>query len=202
MGPPAPGKFLFNQVHNISVVERYSKKVCLLGDEGVGKTSLIRRFVENTFDDSYIKTIGTKISKKETVIQGRDGQPVQLNFMIWDILGHKSSKRVPPTYYAGVEGIMAVFDLTRPETFKDLDVWVSGIVVEKNYEPAVVILGNKSDLKDRIKVSEEELKSMAGKMGAAHFWTSAKTGENVEAAFHHLGKEMLLRRSGPSWTWA
>ena len=184
------------------MVERYSKKVCLLGDEGVGKTSLIRRFVDNTFDDSYIKTIGTKISKKETVVQGRDGQPVQLNFMIWDILGHKSSKRVPPTYYAGVEGILAVFDLTRPETFKDLDVWVSSVVVEKNYEPSVVLLGNKSDLKDQVRVLEEDIKAAAGKLGAAHFLTSAKTGENVEAAFHHLGKEMVLKRSGAAWSWA
>ncbi|MGQ9582324.1 MAG: Rab family GTPase [Thermoplasmatota archaeon] len=184
------------------VVARYSKKVCLLGDEGVGKTSLIRRFVENTFDDSYIKTIGTKISKKELIIQDRSGQPVQLTFMIWDIMGHKSSKRVPATYYAGVEGILAVVDVTRPETFKDIDVWVNTVVMEKNYAPAVVLLGNKSDLRDQVKITDGDMSAAAGKMSAAHFWTSAKTGENVEEAFHRLGKEMLFRQSGPGWGWA
>ena len=183
------------------VVVRFNKKVCLLGDEGVGKTSLIRRFVFDQFDDVYQRTIGTKISKKDLMLQGRDGKPVQLFLMIWDIIGHKSSKKVPATYYAGVEGILVVFDVTRPETFSDLEYWVNSIMADKNYSPVVAMLGNKSDLEDQRKVQDEHIMATANKLNAKYFLTSAKTGRNVDEAFNYMGRELVLRHTGPGWSW-
>jgi small GTP-binding protein len=196
-----PTIFKYSHDDELGVVVRFNKKVCLLGDEGVGKTSLIKRFVYNQFDDSYIRTIGTKISKKDILLQGKDGKPVQLFLMVWDIIGHKSSKKVPATYYAGVEGMIVVFDLTRSETFNDLDFWVNSIMAEKSYAPVVVILGNKSDLREQQKVTEDELQKMAAKLNAMYFLTSAKTGQNVESAFMKLGSELIARHTGPGWSW-
>jgi len=184
-----------------AVVVKFNKKICLLGDEGVGKTSLIKRFVFDQFDGTYVRTIGTKISKKDIMVQGKDGKPVQLFLMVWDIVGHKSPKKVPATYYAGVEGFIVVFDTTRPETFNDLDFWVNSIMVEKNYAPVVVLLGNKCDLVDQRRVTPEQLEGMAKKLNAMSFLTSAKTGENVETAFQRLGNELVIRHTGPGWSW-
>jgi small GTP-binding protein len=191
-----PTIFKYPQGHELVVVVKFTKKVCLLGEEGVGKTSLIRRFVFDQFDDVYQRTIGTKISKK-----GKDGKPVQLFLMIWDIMGHKSARKVPATYYAGVEGIMVVFDLTRPDTFSDLDFWVNSIMADKNYSPVVVLMGNKSDLEDGRKVDDGQVMALANKLNAKYFLTSARTGQNVEEAFIYMGKELVLRHTGPGWSW-
>jgi small GTP-binding protein len=191
----------YPQNDELGVVVKYNKKICLLGDEGVGKTSLIKRFIFDQFDDAYQRTIGTKISKKDLMIQGKDGKPVQVFLMVWDIIGHKSSKKVPATYYAGVEGILVVFDLTRPETFADLDYWVNSIMVDKNYSPVVAMLGNKSDLEGQRKVTDEQIMTTATKLNAKYYLTSAKTGQNVEEAFNYIGKELVLRHSGPGWSW-
>jgi small GTP-binding protein len=196
-----PTIFKYLEVDICPVVVRFNKKVCLLGDEGVGKTSLIRRFVFDQFDDVYQRTIGTKISKKDLLLQGRDGKPVQLFLMIWDIIGHKSSKKVPATYYAGVEGILVVFDITRPETFSDLDYWVNSIMADKNYSPVVVMLGNKSDLEGQRRVPDEQIMATANKLNAKYFLTSARTGQNVEEAFIYMGRELVTRHTGPGWSW-
>ena len=92
-----------------------SKKVCLLGDFAVGKTSLVRRFVYDLFDDKYISTIGVKVSRK-TVSLARDDDIVDLTMMLWDLAGSEEFSRMRASYLRGAACALMVYDISRPET--------------------------------------------------------------------------------------
>lgn len=160
-------------------------KVCLVGDVAVGKTSLIRRFVQEEFDDRYIATVGTKVTKKTVEVSWR-GSPATLDMMVWDIMGEKGFRALlRDAYFEGSHGVIAVCDLTRKDTFYDLNNWVQMIRKQVGNVP-VVFLGNKMDLKERRVVSEEELARMGTIHNATTFLASAKTGAGVNEAFKAL----------------
>ena len=160
-------------------------KVCLVGDVAVGKTSLIRRFVQEEFDDRYIATVGTKVTKKTVEMSWR-GSPATLDMMVWDIMGEKGFRALlRDAYFEGSHGVIAVCDLTRKDTFYDLNNWVQMIRKQVGNVP-VVFLGNKMDLKERRVVSEEELARMGTIHNATTFLASAKTGAGVNEAFKAL----------------
>ncbi len=115
-----------------------SIKILLLGDGAVGKTSLVRRFVEQKFDDRYIATIGVNVKKKRLPDLG-------LNMMVWDIYGQKMNKDLHASNYSGADGAIIVYDLTRPDTFLNVDDWISEVFSITGKIP-FVILGNKLDL--------------------------------------------------------
>ncbi len=163
------------------------KKVCLLGDGAVGKTSLIRKFVYDMFEEQYAPTIGTKITKKIEPVPEKD---IDLTMVIWDIQGHKSYMKVPPQYYQGAEGVLIVADVTRAGTLDNLDFWLEMLLVESGEMP-MIFIGNKSDLEDQTKFGSKEISRMAAKFGSPYIFTSAKTGENVEKTFHELAKKMV-----------
>ncbi len=166
--------------------KRYIRKVCLLGDGGVGKTSLVRRFVEDIFNDKYIVSFGTKVSKKVMLIDD-----VELTLMIWDVLGQKSEDSLHAAYYKGANGAMLVADLTRPETLEHLAKWREDFLkVEKRAK--TIIVGNKADLE--MTVNASDLASLSKMLDSPLERTSAKTGEGVERAFEQLGR--LLMESG------
>jgi len=167
-------------------------KVCLVGDVAVGKTSLIKRFVQDQFDDRYIATVGTKVTKK-TVDALWKGTPATLDMMVWDIMGEKGFRALlRDAYFEGSHGVIAVCDLTRKDTFYDLNNWVQMIRKQVGNVP-IVFLGNKSDLKERLVVAEEELARMGAIHSAAHFLASAKTGQGVNEAFAALANSIGQR---------
>lgn len=176
------------------------KKVCMLGDSGVGKTSLIKRFVFDVFDDQYIETIGTKITKKEIMLKDPEGQDLNMVLMIWDILGHKSPKRVPSSYYVGVEGVLVVCDTTRRETYEELDYWVNTLVVMTQYVP-IVFLANKVDLVNERQIDEKDMIELASRFNAPYFFVSAKTGTAVEDAFRTLATNLIPKEKPPEKWW-
>lgn len=166
------------------------KKVVLLGDGGVGKTSLIARYVVNKFDDKYIATIGTKVSRKDIQVI-KPNLIVNLRMMIWDILGQKEYSKIRSASLGGAQGLVLVGDLSRPDTVESLgSFWLAEAVNAVGKIPTIFV-GNKADLVQEDSAGIEVLELLGEKHGAPVMLVSAKTGENVEAMFTALG-EMLV----------
>jgi small GTP-binding protein len=170
------------------LVGEYSNKLILTGDHQVGKTSLIRRFVENSFKEDYISTMGVQISKK-TISMTED---TRMNFIIWDI-GGQSFQIVPyrARFYDGANAAFIVIDRSRDGNLKSVEKWYNDI---KNSIPKsipIVIVGNKSDLTDQLVISEEDIKQLAKKFDFHYILTSAKTGEHVNDAFLYIAYRVI-----------
>lgn len=173
------------QASPVQPLKHVKAKVCLVGDVAVGKTSLIKRFVQDQFDDRYVATVGTKVTKRTVNVVWR-GVPATLDIMIWDIMGEKGFRSLlRDAYFEGAQGVLAVCDVTRKETFYDLNNWVTMVKKQVGDVP-IVFLGNKADLTERAVVSEEELERMGAIHQAPTYRTSAKTGAGVQEAFQIL----------------
>ncbi len=156
----------------------------------MGKTSLIRRFVIDVFDDKYIATIGTKVSKRDVEYRQPD-KTVYLTLMIWDILGQKDYRKMRAQGMGGSHGIVLACDLSRPETVKSLeDFWLSEVVDILGTVP-VLFVGNKKDAVPDDAKSVEALKEIARKAEMPVLLCSAKSGENVEEVFRRIGEMMI-----------
>jgi len=167
------------------------KKVCMLGEPAVGKTSLIRRFVYDVFDDKYIETIGAKVTKKTLRIRYLPtGQVFQLRMMIWDIAGHGALDFVKPSYYRDAEGAMIVCDMTRRLTLNKVPAWIESLWGVTQRIP-LFIIGNKNDLRNQHEFTVKEMTEVSNKYQCPFIMTSAKNGEQVEGAFRGLGLSLI-----------
>lgn len=162
-----------------------SKKIVLIGDFGVGKTSLIRRFVENAFSDEYLTTIGVKISRKSVALT-EASTTVQL--MIWDIEGRTDIKAIAASYLLGAAGGIVVADLTRRETVEMLEQHIAQFASLNPGSPLIIAL-NKSDL--AAEEDDDVARLSALPTVSAVYVTSAKSDENVEALFFELAARMV-----------
>jgi len=170
-------------------------KVCLIGDHAVGKTSLIKRFVYDEFDDRYILTVGAKITKKVIEVEHPTGEGIiEVAMTIWDISGQKGFRELlKEAYFQGAQGLIAVSDVTRKDTLSELDGWISSVERMTGKIP-IHFLANKIDLNDQMRFGERELAETSGSYSSPHLLTSAKTGENVELAFKDLSQRIVAQR--------
>lgn len=176
----------------MSEANRWKMKISLAGEAAVGKTSLIRRFVYDQFEDKYVVTLGAKVTKKSLVVEDPGGRgEAHVDLSIWDIMGEKFLRELlREAYFYGAQGILAVCDVTRAETLADLGDWKTAIEKVAGEVP-IVVLANKSDLEGEAVVDEGDLRAFCEAWSAPYLFTSAKTGANVEDAFHLLTGQVL-----------
>lgn len=158
-----------------------AKKVLLVGNFGVGKTSLIRRFVLNEFSEDYISTIGVRVSSKIVKIGDE-----QIKLLIWDVAGTKDDEKVPKAYFLGSSAAMYVFDLSREETYTNLEKQLETVQNLSGLKH-ITVVGNKKDLLTQAKI-DEIVNSLAVPVDVI---TSAKEDDNVEDAFVLLSQQSL-----------
>ena len=165
------------------------KKICMLGDFGVGKTSLIRRFVERSSTDEYLSTVGVKISRK--TIDSPD-LPEGIDLLIWDIEGQTKFKAVAPSYLQGAAAVVIVGDVTRPETIQHFQDHIE-LFYHASPNGEVILALNKTDLiEPDVSQKLEQFLREAIVNVLEVYQTSAKTSKNVDLIFGRLAKELII----------
>ncbi len=162
-------------------------KIVVIGDGAVGKTSLIARFAEKTFQAEYKPTLGTNIVIKELKL---DNNSVKL--LLWDIAGQAKWRDVRHLYYKGAQGCILVFDCTRATTFESIPAWFKDLIKFSGDIPRI-LLANKIDLTDIRKISKDQAQESADELNAAYFETSAKDGTQVNDAFEKISSKILQK---------
>jgi small GTP-binding protein len=174
-------------------------KVVLMGEGSVGKTSIRSKFMGVGFKSEYIKTIGADFASKAIEL-GEN----KVHFQIWDLAGQLMYRHVRSSFYSGCKCGFLVFDLTQPVTLEKLEEWAEEAIAHSGgFLKIFIVLGNKHDLKDQIKIKDEEVQKLIDKLKkkknieAAYLVTSAKTGENIGEAFEMMGKIFLEKEGFP-----
>lgn len=170
-------------------------KIMILGNAGVGKTSILERYVNKSFTGNYKVTIGADFLTRDLEI---DGSKIKLQ--VWDTAGQEKYRSLGVAYYRGADACMLVFDLADKTTFKDLDKWVEAFFSQlpedkvKNFP--VILLGNKADKPERIVSAEMAKKWCTEHEGIPFYETSAKTNQGLEEAFEHITRMSMKRTQG------
>ena len=168
-------------------------QLLIIGDSTVGKTSILSRFANGTFNSNYLATVGLdNFTKDETI----DNKTVRIK--IWDTAGQERYKSLTKGFFRNAQGIMIVYDVTNEETFESLKIWIQSIKNNIGSEieniPSIII-GNKLDSEER-EVKFEEAELFAKGYNYPYFETSAKTGENIDETIKFLVREVINKNSG------
>lgn len=180
-----------NELQKIELSGVFVYKMILGGDGGVGKTSLVHTFVDGFFETDYKATIGTSIMKKEITSFPSGDKETQVRLMIWDLAGQGQFARVRQTYLADSKCGFIVFDVTRPETFQNVEKWYNEFIKGAGDSIALMLIGNKIDLESERKVTRAQGEEMAKKLKIPYFETSAKNKDIVDEAFKMLAFRLI-----------
>ena len=164
----------------------YLFKVLLLGDSDVGKSSLILRYTEETFNSKLVNSIGVDFKMKKKEIDGK-----VIKVQIWDTAGHERFRSITYSYYRGANAIIIVFDLSDKKSFISITEWLKQIEKHAKENVFKFLVGNKSDLVEQRKVSYEEAKQYADEHELPYIETSAKEGININELFDSSIKSFL-----------
>jgi small GTP-binding protein len=173
------------------MVDKLNFKVLLLGGRAVGKTSVVRRYVHETFSTQYLETIGMEPYTRYENIKGKS-----IAFSIWDIAASENFLPLKRFFYKGSLGALIVFDLTRKESLNEVDKWVKE-ALEYQSGQYFYLIGNKVDLKDQITISDKMIQTKLNELEncVSYIKTSALTGENIRKGFLELGEYIIKMRN-------
>ena len=161
-------------------------KILILGDSGVGKSSLFLRYTKNEFNQDMRSTIGVEFGLKFLKIEN-----FQLKIQIWDTAGMERYRSITNAYYKGAKGVIIVYDICRKKSFDNVDNWIEDFKSKADEDAVILLIGNKSDLNEQREVSIEEAELKAQKNKYGFMETSAKDNNNVEKAFETLFEEIV-----------
>ena len=165
-------------------------KILTIGDGGVGKTSILRRYVENKFLKHHLSTIGIDFLSKTLKIKDKE-----IKLKIWDTAGQERYRQITSHIYKDADGIILVFDVTSEESFNQITDWMEQIKNNVSKEEVnLILIGNKCDLADRM-VEKERGEKMAEKLKIKYFETSALTGQGINEAFEELAKQIFKNKN-------
>ena len=156
-------------------------KVLLLGDSSVGKTCFLKRYIDNTFQDAYLSTIGFDFKFKN--VELNNGKTVRVQ--IWDTAGQERFRTIAKSYYRGAHGILLIYDVTARGTFENIRKWLTQIKQEAPKRTSIIIVANKIDCEER-EVTKEEGEELGKTNGLTVFEASAKDSINVKESFQDL----------------
>ena len=165
-----------------------SFKVVLVGESGVGKTSIITQFMEQTFQDDQQSTTGGTYSTKSVICDGKK----ELKFEIWDTAGQERYRALTKMFYKDAGAAVMVYDISRAESFEELkNYWATQIKESSPQGIILVIVGNKSDLFEQEKVDEGEARKLAEELGAIYLRVSAKNDAGISNIFEEIVSDIL-----------
>merc|ERR1712159_596359 len=166
----------------------YLFKLLLIGDSGVGKSCLLFRFADDTYQESYISTIGEDFKIRTVELEGKT-----IKLQIWDTAGQERFRTITSSYYRGAHGIIVVYDVTDMESFEAVKGWLNEIDRYANENVNKLLVGNKSDLTSQKVMDYATAKAFADEIGIPFIETSAKNATNVEQAFMTMANEIKNR---------
>lgn len=168
----------------------YLLKFVLVGDSMVGKSCVLLRFIDHRFIPIHDLTIGVEFGSRNIEIEDQNNKPMNVKLQIWDTAGQEQFRSITKSYYRGAVGALLVYDITRRETFLSLESWLND-TRQNDHNMVIMLIGNKSDLSFRRKVSREEGQAFADKHNLLFMETSAKEDRHIEDAFLTTAKRVL-----------
>ena len=162
-------------------------KLILIGDSYVGKSNILLKYLKNQFNENSKTTIGVEFGTKNIIINNK-----RIKIQIWDTAGQERYRSIISAYYKGAKGALIVYDITRKNTFDNIDKWITDLKLNGDKNICIIILGNKSDLIDKREINKNDGIKKAEMYKTAFLETSALNGDNISKAFDELIEQIVI----------
>ena len=162
-------------------------KLILIGDSCVGKSNILLKYLKNQFNENSKTTVGVEFGTKNIIINNK-----RIKIQIWDTAGQERYRSITSAYYKGAKGVLIVYDITRKNTFDNIDKWITDLKLNGDKNICIIILGNKSDLINKREINKNDGIKKAEMYKTAFLETSALNGDNISKAFDELIEQIVI----------